>query len=229
MSDTGAGIAPEFLPYVFDRFRQADSSSTRPHGGLGLGLSIVRHLVELHGGTVEVQSEGEGRGATFIVRLPVSAVSVEAVRDEAAPRREASEPGTEQQPPSLEGLRVVVADDEPDTLEMLALILRQYGAEVTLSKSAAEAFEAVERIRPEVLISDIEMPHEDGYALIRKVRQLEAERGGNLQAIALTAYARSEDRARALLAGFQIHIPKPIEPLELVAVVASLAGRTGKT
>jgi signal transduction histidine kinase len=226
VSDTGTGIAPEFLPYVFDRFRQADSSSTRPHGGLGLGLSIVRHLVEMQGGTVEARSEGEGKGATFIVRLPVSALSVEAVGDEDAPRRDASDLGAEQQPPSLEGLRVVVVDDDPDTLEMLAIILRQYGAEVTVSKSAAEALEAVERLRPEVLISDIEMPHEDGYALIRKVRQLEAERGGKLQAVALTAYARSEDRARALLAGFQIHTPKPIEPLELVAVVASLAGRT---
>jgi PAS domain S-box-containing protein len=226
VSDTGQGIAPEFLPHVFDRFRQADQTYTRTHGGLGLGLSIVRQLVELHGGTVHAESTGLGQGATFVVQLPVMVARWQAEQPQ---RRHPAAGGSAalECPPSLSGLRVLVVDDEADTRILLRAMLEQCGSEVMTAASAAEALELFEQSRPDVLLSDIGMPGEDGYALIGRVRKLEAESGGRVPAIALTAYARAEDRLRALKSGFQVHLPKPIEPIELVTVVASLAGRTG--
>jgi signal transduction histidine kinase len=228
VSDTGMGIKPEFLPYVFDRFRQADSTSTRAHGGLGLGLAIVRHLVELHGGTVQVESHGEGQGATFIVQLPLRAVRAPATEITEAPPDSVVNRAVRAgygRLPALEGVHVLVVDDEPDARELLVTVLVQASATVTAVGSAAEALEAVQRLRLDALVSDIGMPEQDGYTLIRKVRSLEPERGGQIPAVALTAYARSEDRLRALTAGYQMHVPKPIEPIELVMVVASLTGR----
>jgi PAS domain S-box-containing protein len=232
VSDTGQGIAPEFIPYVFDRFRQADPTTTRTHGGLGLGLAIARHLVELHGGTVRAESGGEGRGATFRVLLPLLAMQpAEPPAAERLPGPTAAAgpaPGNGfhlECPPELSGLRVLVVEDDADSRELLIAVLRQCGAEVLAVPRSAEALGALDTWRPDVLISDIEMPDEDGYTFIRKVRARAAERGGQIPAAALTAYARSEDRMRALAAGFQIHVPKPVEPAELVTVVASLAGR----
>ena len=230
VGDTGQGVAPEFLPHVFDRFRQADQSSTRKHGGLGLGLSIVRQLVEQHGGTVRAESEGVGRGTTFTVKL-ARLVTVERRESE---RRERVHPTAGGRipfncAPSLEGLKVLVVDDEPDTREMIRAVLERCSSVVTTAGSAAEARVAFARTRPDVLVCDIGMPGEDGYAVIGSVRALPAEEGGRTPAIALTAYARVEDRVRALMAGFQVHVPKPVEPMELAALVASLAGRTGNS
>ncbi|HVG33971.1 MAG TPA: ATP-binding protein [Pyrinomonadaceae bacterium] len=229
VADTGKGIAPEFLPHVFDRFRQADQTTTRTHGGLGLGLSIVRQLVELHGGKVSVESRGEGEGATFTVSLPLLPLRVErrgAEADERAHSR-AHTGAAINCPPELNGLHVLVVDDEADTRELIAAVLTNCGARVTPAGSAAEALELLERERFDVLVSDIGMPEEDGYSFIRKIRARPPERGGRTPAAALTAYAREEDRIRALMAGFQIHVPKPVGPTELAAVVANLAGRTG--
>ncbi len=221
VSDTGVGIRPDFLPYVFDRFRQAESTTTRTHGGLGLGLSIVRHLVEQHGGTVQVESSGEGQGATFIVRLPVRSAEAAA----ADQRRDAEERAEPRSLPALDGVHVLVMDDEPDTRDLVSTALSHSGAQVTAVPSAAEALDALDRLRPDVLISDIGVPGEDGYSLMRKVRAREPERGGLMPALALTAYARVEDRVQALAAGFQMHVAKPVDPAELVAAVASLVGR----
>ncbi len=227
VSDTGPGISPDFLPHAFERFRQADAAITRKHGGLGLGLAIVRHLVELHGGAVSVESGGEGQGATFSVQLPLMIVHGEVVAEERRhPRAEA--PGEALCRPQLDGLRVLVVDDERDARLMLKAMLAQCGAEVAEADSAAGALAAFEEFRPDVLVSDIGMPEEDGYSLIRKIRALAPERGGRTPAAALTAYAGVEDRKRALLAGYQVHVPKPVDPTELLAVVASLAGRTGR-
>ncbi|HZS08615.1 MAG TPA: ATP-binding protein, partial [Blastocatellia bacterium] len=224
VSDTGVGIRPEFLPYVFDRFRQADSSSTRTHGGLGLGLAIVRHLVELHGGAVTAESGGEGQGATFHVRLPLMTVRSETIGFTGR-HLEASGKESPLLSDSLKGVRVLVVDDEADARDLLTAALGQYGVEVMIAASAAEALSAVEVWRPDVLVSDIGMPVEDGYALIRRLRALTPECGGLIPAVALTAYARSEDRLRALSAGYQMHVAKPVDPAELAAVIASLAGR----
>jgi PAS domain S-box-containing protein len=226
VSDTGAGIEPEFLPYVFDRFRQADSSTTRRHGGLGLGLAIVRQLVEMHGGSVSVESPGAGGGATFTAQLPLAPVQEAPLPErspEARERPEAGEPAAFDCPPSLESLRVLVVDDEEDARAVLTTVLAACRAEVMAVGTAAEALAAVERFHPDVLLSDIGMPGEDGYELIRKVRALPRERGGRTPAVALTAYARTEDRLRALAAGYQMHVPKPVEPTELLTVVATLA------
>jgi PAS domain S-box-containing protein len=225
VSDTGAGIAPEFLPYVFDRFRQADQRTTRQHGGLGLGLAIVRHLVELHGGTVRAESPGEGQGSTFTVLLPVAPVYQSAGQEERVhPAARDTLPAYEC-PDRLDGVRVLAVDDEPDTRELLKAGLGQCGAEVTAVGSAAEALEAIAAAVPDLLISDIGMPEKDGYDLIRRVRELPAGNGGKVPAIALTAYARAEDRMQALRAGYQMHVPKPVELAELVAVAASLVRR----
>jgi len=223
VQDSGIGISPEFLPHVFDRFRQADPGTNRIHGGMGLGLSIVRQLVELHGGTVRAESEGEGKGTTFTVSLPFVTLHEETRRGK---RPAASVAQLELDcPPSLPGLRVLVVDDEADTRDMLRAVLEHCQVEVLTAGSAPEAMEALIHSRPDVLISDLGMPGEDGYALISKVRKLPAESGGRIPAAALTAYVRAEDRVKVLRAGFQLHVPKPIEPAELVAVVANLAGR----
>ena len=228
VADTGAGIAPEFLPHVFDRFRQADQTTTRTHGGLGLGLAIVRQLVELHGGTVHVESRGEGHGATFTVSLPLLPVRAEMGAAEAEQRVHptAHTGAAVDCPPELNDLHVLVVDDEPDTRDLIAAVLANCGARVTQAGSASEALDLFGRERFDVLVSDIGMPAEDGYSFIRKVRALTPEQGGRTPAAALTAYAREEDRIRALMAGYQMHVPKPVGPNELAAVVANLAGRT---
>jgi len=228
VSDTGAGIAPEFLPHVFDRFRQADMGTTRRHGGLGLGLAIVRHLVELHGGKVLAESAGEGLGTTFKVSLPILTPSdaVGAAAGVLAP----SHYGAGEAPsalPSLEGVKVLAVDDEPHGRALITEVLRRCGAEVVAVSSAREALEVLQAWRPHVLLSDIGMPGMDGYMLIRRVRELSEEQGGRTPAAALTAYAGAEDRARSLASGYQLHVAKPVEPVELAAVVASLAGCAG--
>lgn len=215
VADTGEGIRPDFLPHVFDRFRQADASTTRRHGGLGLGLAIVKQLVELHGGSIRAKSSGPDQGATFIVSLPVAAVATE-------------------QPParvfdqniSLDGVHVMLVDDEADARDLVQRVLAKHGATVVTAGSAQEALEILQTQRFEVLVSDVGMPDEDGYALLRKVRALGMDQGGGVAALALTAYARGDDRVKAILAGFQMHIAKPVDPIELVTMVASLAGRT---
>lgn len=224
VADTGRGIAPDFLDHVFDRFRQADSSSTRTFGGLGLGLSIVRELVTLHGGTVEADSEGADRGATFTVRLPLS---VTRRRDPSLPSATVPVPAPSQlsHPPELAGVRILVLDDETDTREMLRELIASCEAEVVVAASVAEALELVRRAPPDIVLSDIGMPGEDGYAFVKKLRALPAESGGAVPAIALTAFARVDDRARALHEGFDNHVTKPVEPIELLAVLASFARR----
>jgi PAS domain S-box-containing protein len=217
VTDSGIGIAPEFLPYVFDRFRQADSSTTRAHGGLGLGLALVSHLVEMHGGSVEAHSDGRGQGAVFTVRIRLADESEVPVAPESAT-------GEVRVPVRLAGVRVLV-EDEADTRDLLAAALGHSGAEVDSAASAGEAMAALRRRRPDVLVCDIGMPGEDGYALLERVRALAAEDGGLVPAIALTAYARSDDRRRALAAGFQIPLSRPVDPDELISAVARMAGR----
>jgi PAS domain S-box-containing protein len=220
VTDSGEGIAPEFLPYLFDRFRQADSAPSRAHGGLGLGLAIVRTLVELHGGTVEGRSDGVGKGATFTVRLPINALRA---RDLEAP---GGAPTSDfSRLPSLAGLKVLVVDDDADAREALTRFLESRDADVRLVASAAEALKAIRHDRPDVLVSDIGMPGEDGYALMEQVRMLDREAGGRLPAVAVTAFASPEDRIRSLAAGFQMHLAKPVDVAELVMVIASLCGR----
>ncbi len=230
VTDTGEGIAPEFLPYVFDRFRQADGRMTRAHGGLGLGLAIARQLVELHGGTIAVTSAGTGRGATFTVTLPLLApqcAPVEAALSSPSPPPVMLGAAEFECKMELAGVRVLVVDDEADARELFAITLTECGAQVLTAASAAEALALIEQERPDALLADIGMPEQDGYALITQVRQLPPERGGRTPAAAITAYARAEDRMRALRAGFQTHLPKPIKDAELITLVANLAGRTG--
>lgn len=223
VSDSGQGIPPEFLPHVFDRFRQADSSTTRRHGGLGLGLSIVRHLVELHGGQVRAESPGENLGSTFTVTLPaLEPQPGEPPAPEEAPAA-VSERGQGNGLPSLAGVRVLVVDDEADARDLLTRILEHCGAKVSLASSAAEALQVLRSTRPDVLVSDIGMPDADGYELIRSVRRLDRDGLAALPAIALTAFARAEDRKRSLDAGYQVHIPKPVAPAALISAVANLA------
>jgi signal transduction histidine kinase/CheY-like chemotaxis protein len=220
VEDTGRGIRPEFLPHVFDRFRQADSATTRRHGGLGLGLAIVRHLAELHGGTVHAESDGEDLGSTFSVTFPLAQTSAPCAcaggHDATLTERVLNKPET------LTGVRVLIVDDEQDTRALISTVIAQSGAEVTACATAGEALETLKTWRPHILMSDIGMPGEDGYALIRNVRALPPERGGRTPAAALTAYARDEDRGRALAAGFQLHLAKPFSPRELLAAVSEL-------
>ncbi|MHC5758635.1 PAS domain S-box protein [Nostoc sp.] len=220
--DTGIGMSRDFLPYVFDRFRQADSSSTRTYGGLGLGLAIVRHLVELHGGTVHADSPGKEQGATFTVKLPL----LKTPPLSPFPPLPLSPSPPPPLPLSLLGVRVLVVDDQADTREFITTVLEQCQAEVKAVASVSEALQVITQWKPDVLVSDIGMPQEDGYSLIRKLRSQPPELGGNIPAAALTAYARAEDRMRAIQEGYQLHLPKPIEAAELATVVASLVGRT---
>ena len=216
VSDHGLGIKPELLPAIFERFRQGE----RPTGGLGLGLAIVRHIIQLHGGVVRAQSAGEGQGATFTVELPtlkesgtVAAAGLHHMDGFQGPRLTA-----------LRGIKLLVVDDEPDARELLSIILEEAGAEVATAGSADEALAAFERLRPDVLVSDIGMPGGDGYSLIQRVRVLEGDQGRRVPAVALTAFARAEDRSEAIGRGFQAHLPKPVEPDELTAVISRLIG-----
>jgi PAS domain S-box-containing protein len=222
VEDTGVGIAPEYMPHVFELFRQRDGSPSRQHGGLGLGLALVKHLIELHGGSVECASPGESLGAVFSVKLPLMIVASRS--DGVHPTAETG--GAMPAAPSLEGVSVLVVDDDPDARHLITTLLEERGAEVRAVGSSAEALAALDQQVPDVLVSDIEMPGPDGYALMRAVRERPSDRGGRVPAAALTAYARTEDRMQALLAGFHLHMPKPVQPAELAAVVASLAGRT---
>ena len=224
VSDSGQGIAPAFLPHLFERFQQADGSTTRRHGGLGLGLSIVRHLVELQGGTVQAHSEGEGQGSRFSVALPVLHARVPTP---GAPVLSPDVPTRRDARPDLTGVRVLVVDDELDTREILRTLLEESRAQVTCVASSAEALELLARAPPDLLVSDIGMPEEDGYSFIRRVRALPAERGGRVPAAALTAYTRPEDRAHALGAGFQVHLPKPVDATQLMHTLASMIAVTG--
>jgi signal transduction histidine kinase len=225
VSDSGEGIAKEFLPFVFDRFRQADGTSARRYGGLGLGLAIVRHLIELHGGTVQATSAGEGQGAVFTIKLPLLPVYHRETNIERVHPTGSDAALPIEYPDNLAGLSVLVVDDEADTLELIKVLLGQCGARVTTASSAAEALELLKRTTQDVIISDIGMPTEDGFEFIRKVRQLPPEQGGKIPAVALTAYARAEDRLRVLRSGYQMHVSKPVELAELVAIVANIGGQ----
>jgi PAS domain S-box-containing protein len=228
VSDTGEGISPDFLPFIFDRFRQADASSVRRYGGLGLGLALVKYLVELHGGTIEGMSAGAGLGATFKVMLPVRAVSSPLGEAEGAPVAVSSL----DEIPTLAGVRALVVDDESDARELVKSALEHYGADVVAVSSAAEAYELITAATargpydaPNVIVSDLGMPEEDGFSLLRRVREWERGRSRYTPAVALTAYGRVEDRVRALMAGFQSHVAKPVEPAELIVVIANLVRR----
>jgi PAS domain S-box-containing protein len=224
VADTGEGMSPAFLPFAFDRFRQQDDSSTRVHHGLGLGLYVVRHVIGHHGGVVSAESPGQGRGSTFTVLLPLATAPVTGTLG-------AEEP-LEHEDHVAAGLTVLLVDDEQDAREALRLILQQNGMLVTTAASAREAFELIERLQPDIILSDIAMPGEDGLSLIRRVRLLPLDRGGQIPAIALSAYAGAEDRRKALLAGFQRHIPKPVDPAHLLAAISAMtrkpAGQNGK-
>jgi CheY-like chemotaxis protein/two-component sensor histidine kinase len=217
VSDNGMGIPAEFLPFVFERFRQVDTTPGRRTGGLGLGLAICKQLAELHGGSVRAESDGEGKGATFTLSLPVRAL-----RTGPAPKREASGERVE-----LHRVRVLLVEDEPDNREVLRTLLERHHATVAVAGSAAEALEMMPTVRPSILVSDIGLPGMDGYELIERVRKMDARSGGRIPAIALTAHASTDDRTKALRAGFQAHITKPVEPGELVATISSLTGLVG--
>ena len=222
--DTGEGIALDFLPYVFDRFRQADAGTTRRHAGLGLGLSIVKQLVELHGGTVRVKTGGPGLGSTFTVSLPLTVVHTEPASEPERRHPTAGPvPFLTDASVAIEGVRVLVVDDELDARALVKRVLEECKAVVTTAASAAEALKILPATSPDLLISDIGMPGEDGYSLIKRVRALGPGSGGDVPAIALTAYARPEDRMRAMLAGFEQHLVKPVEPAELITLVSVLA------
>ncbi|HWW84879.1 MAG TPA: ATP-binding protein, partial [Vicinamibacterales bacterium] len=227
VSDTGAGIAPEFLPHIFERFRQADAGTTRERGGLGLGLAIARHLVELHGGTIHVVSDGLGKGSTFRVKLPLMIVHREHHLEPRVHPQHEHEGWQGVPPPNLAGVRVLAVDDDGDALMMIREILESTGAEVTTLDSGPDALSAVELKPPDVIIADLGMPGMDGFELISQIRRSPRPALRAIPAAALTAFARSEDRARALRAGFHIHLGKPVDPLELMAAIAALAGRTG--
>jgi PAS domain S-box-containing protein len=218
VTDTGEGMSPAFLPFAFERFRQQDSTSTRAHHGLGLGLYVVRHVIGHHGGVVSAESPGQGRGSTFTVLLPLAA----GPRESPSPLPVAGEPPRQTTARRQEGLSVLLVDDEEDAREALRLILQQNGMLVTTAASAREAYDLAERLQPDILLSDIAMPGEDGLSLIRRVRMLSFDRGGQVPAIALSAYAGAEDRRRALLAGFQRHISKPVDPAHLLATIGTM-------
>ena len=221
VQDTGEGISEDFLPYVFDRFQQANGTYTRRHGGLGLGLAITRHLVEMHGGTIEAHSRGLGAGATFVVTIPTQAETTQLLVDDS------NEPFAAEQedaPPNLHGLRILTIDDEAGTRDMVRATLETWGARVMTARSVREGLNAFDAWKPDVLICDIGMPDEDGYSFISKVRS--ADGGAHVPAIALTGYVRKEERTRALESGYQMFLPKPVEAMRLASVVASVSGRT---
>jgi PAS domain S-box-containing protein len=222
ISDTGEGISPEFLPYVFDRFRQADGTSTRNHMGLGLGLAIVKHVVEMHGGSVEAKSEGAGKGATFVVTLPLAG------EVEGRPRGPIAErmPGTPQVPQTALGIRVLIVEDDIETRDILAAILERAGFSYRVATRASEALTVLDDWQPDVIVSDIGMPDMDGYAFARQLRARPAAQGGHIPALALSAFARSEDRELALRSGYQAHIAKPVDPADLVKAIATLTGHS---
>jgi PAS domain S-box-containing protein len=228
VKDEGIGIEPSFLPFVFDPFRQADDSTTRRVGGLGLGLSIVRHLVELHGGEVRASSEGPGTGATFTVSLPIRAIAPSDPPENPQNGKERTSGEAATSAGLLLGTKILLVDDEDDSRELVRIVLEVAGASVESARNAQEGFEAVQRFRPDVLISDIGMPDSDGYSLVRRVSELEASRGGRIPCIALTAYAHSRDKLKALSAGFTAHLAKPVQPEELVATVLNLAAFVGR-
>jgi CheY-like chemotaxis protein/anti-sigma regulatory factor (Ser/Thr protein kinase) len=231
VTDTGCGISPEFLPFVFDRFRQADGTPTRMHGGLGLGLAIAKHLAELHGGSVQADSAGEGQGATFTISLPQAADHKPAKgRNNGTSSLRLAEV-VERLPdtlPSLENVQVLLVDDDLDTLQILSVLLGEQKAQVQEASSVAEAVEMLQWYEPDVLVSDIGMPNEDGYVLIKKLRAMDEKTGKQTPAVALTSYVRVADRTRALSAGFNLFVPKPVEPNELISAIAHLS-ETGKS
>jgi CheY-like chemotaxis protein len=230
VADSGRGIRPDFLPFVFERFRQADSSTTRAEGGLGLGLAITKHIVELHGGTVSARSRGEGHGATFTIVLPAQAL--EARSASSTPGRSAkpssgvylSTGGTEKVQ-GLSGVKILVCDDDEDGRELLAAVLAAEGADTYTAANGGAVLEAFREFGPHVLVSDVGMPHIDGYELIRQIRAMPEDEGGQVPAIALTAHAGGEDELKALLAGYQVYVTKPIDPSRLVHIVGNLVGR----
>jgi PAS domain S-box-containing protein len=230
VSDTGVGIDPQFMPYLFERFRQADGATTREHGGLGIGLAIARHIVEMHGGDISASSPGKDQGATFKIRLPLISKAPASQPPAAEHRRTAPDGAQEkarmaaEERQRLDGLRILLVEDNPDILETLRSIFNERGAEVITATSASEAMDQLEQRKPDALVSDVAMPDQDGYELIRNVREREAELGGGIPAIAITGCSSAGDRVRALSSGFQMHIAKPVDPEELIAVVASLIG-----
>jgi CheY-like chemotaxis protein len=229
VSDNGQGIAPQFIPFLFDRFRQADASTTRKQGGLGIGLAIAKQLVDMHGGTIRATSDGEGRGSSFVVSLPLCAVqsALEEVGHPTAPSTAAMDALTASRL-KLAGVKVLVVDDEQDARDLIRRVLEGCNAKVLTAGSAIEALSIIQAQKPDVLLSDIGMPEVDGYDFLRQVRAMPAEKGGKIPAIALTAFARSEDRTRALMSGYQVHVSKPVEPSELLVTVASVTSRAAE-
>jgi CheY-like chemotaxis protein len=217
--DSGQGISPDFLPHLFTRFSQADNSMTRQYGGLGLGLALVKSLVELHGGNVKASSAGVGQGSTFVVSLPLTVIHQDNVEPILTPAPSTAAAGDQ---PDLHGFHVLVIDDEADARALIQHILTECNATVTTAASAEEGIVAVKKHHPDMILSDIGMPVEDGYEFLARLRQLSDAEGGDTPAVALTAFARSEDRRRALMSGFQMHLPKPVEPAELLAVAANI-------
>ena len=224
ITDNGIGISKEFLPHIFERFRQADSTSTRSQGGLGLGLAIVRHIVELHGGSIKAESEGKDKGSRFTVTLSLVCNNREANKGKAIIHKSDNELNLDTSI-KLDGLHILVVDDEADARDLLEVVFAEYGAKVTTAASASQAIELIKSLQPDILISDIGMPNEDGYSLVKKVRELDSQQAREIPAMALTAYVTKEDNKQAILSGFQMHLSKPVDTNALITAVAKLAGK----